>query len=210
LTGRLFVARLSGMQIIGLTGGIGSGKSTVAGFLAELGATVIDADQVGHEILDSDEPARWQVADAFGDDVVGANGTINRKKLGDVVFASPKALKQLNGIMHPKIDTAVLDRLQHYRQQGVKVVVIEAPLLVEAGWAGKVDHVWLTVAPQEVVLKRLEALGIPRAKALARIDAQLTDEERRRHAEAAIDTDCSLEELRRKVDRLWRGLQVDI
>jgi dephospho-CoA kinase len=89
-------------------------------------------------------------------------------------------------------------------------VVIEAPLLIEADWAGRVDHVWLTIAPQEVVLKRLEALGVSRDKALARISAQLSDAERRRHAGAIIDTDCSLDELRRKVDGLWRGLQVDI
>jgi dephospho-CoA kinase len=197
------------MQIIGITGGIGSGKSTMAGLLAELGATVIDADQVGHEILAIDEATRWQVMDAFGDDVAGENDTINRRKLADIVFSNPKELKRLNDIMHPKIDTAVLDRLQHYRQKGIKTVVIEAPLLIEAGWASRVDHVWLTVAPRQVVLQRLAELGMPEEKALARINSQLSDDERHKHAEVVIDTDCSLEELRQRVEKLWRKLQVD-
>ena len=129
------------MQIIGLTGGIGSGKSTVAGLLAGLGATVIDADRVGHQILAGDEPTRWQIIDAFGDDVVADDGAIDRRKLGDIVFANPRALEQLNAIMHPKIDTAVAEQLQHYRRQGVKVVIIEAPLLIETGRASITDHV---------------------------------------------------------------------
>jgi dephospho-CoA kinase len=197
------------MQIIGITGGIGSGKSTVAGFLAKLGATVIDADQVGHEILVTDEATRWQVMDAFGDDIAGAGDTINRQKLADIVFSNPKELKRLNDIMHPKIDTAVLDRLQHYRQKGIKMIVIEAPLLIEAGWAKRVDHVWLTVAPRGVVLKRLAGLGMSEEKALARINSQLSDKERRKHAGVVIDTDCDLAELQHKVEKLWRKLQVD-
>ena len=197
------------MEIIGITGGIGSGKSTVAGFLAELGATIIDADKVGHDIMATDEQTRWQVIDAFGNDVAGVGDTIDRSRLGDIVFANPQELKRLNQIMHPKIDTAVLDRLQHYRRQGIKAVIIEAPLLIEAGWADRVDHIWLTIAPRNVILQRLAGLGMPEEKALARINAQLTDDKRRRHAEVVIDTDCSLEELRKKAADLWRTHQVD-
>jgi len=206
LTARLLLARLCGMKIIGITGGIGSGKSTVAGFLAGLGVAVIDADGVGHEVLESDGEARRQVIDAFGEDIVAPDGRIDRKKLGDIVFGNPEALSRLNRIMHPRIDEVVEARLERYRRQGVEAIVIDAPLLVEAGWGKKVDRVWVTTAPEAVILKRLEQSGLSRDEATARIRSQLPDGERVKHADVVIDTDCSLDELKVRVGRIWREM----
>ncbi|HEX78944.1 MAG TPA: dephospho-CoA kinase [Dehalococcoidia bacterium] len=192
------------MKIIGITGGIGSGKSTVAGFLAEMGAVVIDADDIGHEILEKDGEARRQVIDTFGQSIVAHDGSVDRKKLGDFVFGNNEALLRLNEIMHPEIDKVVEVRLKEYRRQGVDRVVIEAPLLIEAGWGKKVDQVWVTTAPQAVILERLGKKGIPPAEAMARIYSQMADEERKKYADTVINTDCSLEELKEKASRLWR------
>jgi len=194
------------MKVIGLTGGIGSGKSTVSKFLAELEAVIIDADKVGHEVLENDSEAWQQVVDAFGRHIVTPDGEIDRKKLGRIVFKSPEALSRLNRIMHPRIYDAVKAQLGQHQKQGANVVVVEAPLLIEAGWTSLVDEVWVTTAPRATVLKRLEQMGLSRAESLARIRSQLPAKERVKHAEVVIDTDCSFEELKAKAGRLWQGL----
>lgn len=193
------------MKIIGLTGGIGSGKTTVAGLLHELGASVIDADKLGHKALEKGGPAYRQVASAFGPQILDAEGAIDRSKLAGIVFADPEALQRLNRITHPVIETMMEKRLQEYRNQGVKTAVIEAAVMLEAGRNTGMDELWVTVAPQEVVLKRIEGRGgIADNEARARIRAQLGNEERTRHADVVIDTDCSPEELKYKVEKLWR------
>jgi len=194
------------MRVIGLTGGIGSGKSTVSRFLAELGAVIIDADKVGHEVLENDSEAWQQVADAFGRHIVTPDGEIDRKKLGRIVFKSPEALSRLNRIMHSRIYDVVEPQLEQHQKQGANVVVVEAPLLIEAGWTSLVDEVWVTIAPQATILKRLEQMGLSRAESLARIRSQLPAKERVKQANVVIDTDCSLEELKAKVVKLWQRL----
>lgn len=194
------------MKIIGITGGIGSGKSTVAGFLARSGVAVIDADEVGHEVLEKDGEARRQVIAAFGQGIIASDGSIGRSKLGDIVFGNNEALSLLNKIMHPRIDKVVEARLEGYRRQGIDKVVIEAPLLIEVGWNARVDRVWVTTAPEAVILGRLEKLGMPRTEAMARIKSQMVDEERIKYADVVINTDCSLEELKEDASRLWRGI----
>ncbi|MDP2930927.1 MAG: dephospho-CoA kinase, partial [Chloroflexota bacterium] len=131
------------MKVIGLTGGIGTGKSTVSKFLVELGALVVDADKVGHEVFKPGTEAWREVVAAFGKKVLAANGDIDREKLGDIVFNTPESLARLNRIMHPRIKDAIEAQLEEYRRQGTKVVVIEAPLLIEAEWAPSVDEVWV-------------------------------------------------------------------
>ena len=194
------------MRVIGLTGGIGSGKSTVSKFLAELGAVIIDADKVGHEVLENDSEAWQQVVDAFGRHIVTPDGEIDRKKLGRIVFKSPEALSRLNWIMHPRIYDAVKTQLEQHQKQGANVVVVEAPLLIEAGWTSLVDEVWVTIAPRATVLKRLEQMGLSRAESLARIRSQLPAKERVKQANVVINTDCSLDELKVKVSKLWQRL----
>ncbi|MBA7667564.1 Dephospho-CoA kinase [subsurface metagenome] len=195
------------MKVIGLTGGIGSGKSTVSGFLAELGAVIIDADKVGHEALKPDTEVWREVVAAFGRQILTLDGDINREKLGEIVFRNPESLSKLNQIMHPRMYDMVKAQLEGYRKQGVGVVVLEAPLLIEANWTSLVDEVWVTVASESTVLRRLkEKFGLSEPESLARIHSQLTSEERVKHADVIINTDCALGELKAKVEELWQGL----
>jgi len=219
LTTPLSLVRLGGMKVIGLTGGIGSGKSTVAQFLAELGATIIDADKVWHEALKPNTEIWREVVAAFGTEIVTPNGEIDRKKLGKIVFANPEALARLNKIVHPRIYSMVKTQIEQYRRQGVRVVVFEAPLLIdvpllmkagEPSLLGEVDEVWVTVAPESTVLRRVkEKFRLSEAEILARVHSQLSSEERVRQADVVIDTDCALTELREKVRALWRKLTLD-
>ena len=193
------------MKVIGLTGGMGSGKSTVSQFLKELGAVIIDADKVGHEAFEPDTEAWREVVAAFGRQILTPNGEIDRNRLGEIVFANPQALARLNKIVHPRIYTRVKAQIEGYRQQGVEVVVLEAPLLLEAGWTSSVDEIWVTIAPESTVLKRLKKkLGLSEPQSLARLRSQLSSEERVKQADVTINTDCSLGELKAKVKELWQ------
>ena len=196
------------MKVIGLTGGIGSGKSTVSQFLAEMGAVIIDADKVGHEAFSPDAEGWCEVLAAFGEQVLTPTCEIDRKKLSEIVFNNPDALSRLNDIMHPRIMERVKARLAEYRQQSVEVAVIEAPLLIEAGWSALVDEVWVTIAPESTVLRRLkERSAMSEEEALSRIRSQLTSEERVKHADVVINTNCDLAELKSRVKELWQGLR---
>ena len=199
------------MKVIGLTGGIGSGKSTVSRLLAELGAVIIDADKVGHEAFKPNTESWHEVVAAFGRQVLTPTGEIDREKLGAIVFDNPESLAQLNRIMHSRMYDIIKVQLEKYRQQGVPVVVLEAALLLEADWTPQVDEVWVTVAPEATVLKRLmERTELSEQQSLARIRSQLPAEERLKHADVVIDTDCSLDELKAKVEDLWEGRAFDI
>ena len=192
------------MKVIGLTGGIGSGKSTVAQFLTEMGAIVLDADKIGHEVLKPRGEAWKQVVNEFGRDIVAANGEIDRAKLGNIVFHNPEAMQRLNRRIHPIIDNLVNARLEEYRRQGVDEVVLEAAVILEAGRASQVNELWITVAPEATVLKRImERTGISEQEARARIQSQLSNEERIKQANVVIDTDCSLDELKNRVLQVW-------
>ena len=197
------------MKVIGLTGGIGSGKSTVSQFLVELGAVILNADEVGHEAFKPDTEIWRKVVAAFGRQILTPDGNIDRKKLGEIVFGNPESLSRLNQIMHPRLYALVKAQLEEYRRQGVAVAVLEAPLLIEAGWTSLVDEVWVTTAPKATVLKRLEErTGLSQAESLTRIRSQLPSAERVRHADVVINTDCDLDEVKAKVKELWKGLQV--
>jgi len=198
------------MKVIGLTGGIGSGKSTVSQFLAELGAVILNADEVGHEVFKPDTEIWRQVVAAFGRQILTPNGNIDRKKLGNIVFGNPESLSRLNQIMHPRMYALVKVQLEEYRRQGTRVVVLEAPLLLEAGWTPLVDEVWVTTAPEATVLKRLEErTGLSQAESLVRIRSQLSSAERVRQADVVINTDCDLDELKSKVKELGQRLELD-
>ncbi len=195
------------MKVIGLTGGIGSGKSTVSRFLAELGAVIIDTDKVGHEAFQPDTDLWREVIAAFGTEVLKPNGEIDRHKLGEMVFGNPEQLSRLNQIMHPRIYDMVKAQIEDYRRRGVEVVVVEVPLLIEADWAPLVDEVWVTVAPEATVLKRLlERSSLSREESSARIRSQLPLEERTKHADVVLNTDCSLDEVKTKIKEQWERL----
>lgn len=194
--------------IIGLTGGILSGKSTVAQMLVEKGAGHIDADKMGHEAYEPHTKTWQKVIDAFGTGILKENEEIDRQKLGDIVFNDPESLARLNRIVHPQIGRLVVEELEKLRSKGVDVVVIEAILLIEARWTNIVDEVWVTVAPEETVLKRLQnRSGLSEEQARARIRAQLSSEERAKYGDVVINTDCDLSEVRAMVDELWQRLQ---
>ncbi|MFC1913874.1 dephospho-CoA kinase [Chloroflexota bacterium] len=196
------------MKIIGLTGGIGTGKSTVAQFLAEMGAAVIDVDKVGHKALKPGSDVFQQIVAAFGKEIINADGDIDRAGLGRMVFSSPQARKRLNEIIHPAMYNMVTARLEKYRKQGVKVVVLDAPLLLDAGWENLADVVWVTVADETTVVERLkERSGLSADEIKARIRSQPPSEERVKHADAVIDTRCTPDKLKAKVKELWQRLK---
>ena len=197
------------MYVIGLTGGIGSGKSTVAAMLGELGAVVLSADLTGHEVYLPGRPAWQEIVDAFGREVVAEDGTIDRAKLRDIVFAGPKQLARLNSITHPRMKELMREKLAALEGEGVRVAVLEAALLFDAGWDDLTDEVWVTVAPPDVAARRAsERTGIPVEQVMERIQkAQMSEEERGRRSQIVIDNGGSVKETRGKVEREWRRLQ---
>ena len=191
---------------IGLTGGIGSGKSAAAKILAELGAPAIDADKVGHEIYQPGAPAYRELIDAFGGGILAADRTIDRRKLGPIVFADPAALKRLNAIVHPKMFARMGEMVAAMRRSGeARPIVIEAAILIEANWQPLFDEIWLVSASRQQVVARVERdRGLKPEQTEARIRTQLSDDERRKYATTVIRNDGTLEELRAAVTRLWR------
>jgi len=192
------------MFVIGLTGGILSGKSTIAQILAEKGAAVIDADKLAHEAYKPGTKLNNALVDEFGPDIRKADGSIDRKKLSDIVFSDKRALARLNRIVHPLIKDIARTKIQSYRKKGVPVIVLEGALLIEAGWTDLADEVWVVLVPPEVAVARLkERGGLSEDEARARIQAQITSSERTKYADVIINTDCSLPEVRAQVDKLW-------
>ena len=194
------------MRTVGLTGGIGSGKSSVAGILAELGAFVVDADRVGHDVYRPGTVGWNRVVAAFGESVIGADGSIDRKALGAMVFSDQRKLARLNAIVHPLIRDAVRDRVaQALAERSDRPVVVEAALLIEAKWYELVDEVWLVTASAPQVMQRVtNDRGMDRAAVHARIAAQLGDDERRKVADVVIVNDGTIDDLRRRIESLWR------
>jgi dephospho-CoA kinase len=196
------------IPVIGLTGGIGAGKSTVTQMLEELGAAVIDADQVGHQIYLPDLPAWREIVATFGQTVLNADRTINRQALGKLVFADPEALHTLNRIVHPKMFDRMAELIAELRAHGgMKAIVVEAAVLIEANWMPLVDQVWVVVASEAVVVNRLaKQRHLSPKQVRTRIAAQLSNDERLRHAHMVIRNDGSLDEVRTAVLQAWDPL----
>ncbi|MBI5284239.1 MAG: dephospho-CoA kinase [Chloroflexi bacterium] len=193
--------------VIGLTGGIASGKSVVSQMLAEHGALVIDADRVGHEAYAPGSGCYQAVIEAFGRDIAGEGGEIDRKALGAKVFGNAAERKRLEGIVWPWMRETMEGRLAGLRAEGVPVVVLEAAVLIEAGWIPIVDQVWLVLVSPGVARERIMSRnGLTAEQADARINAQLTNDERRKHARVVIDNSGTLAELRERVDGEWDRL----
>jgi dephospho-CoA kinase len=195
------------MLTIGLTGGIGSGKTTASKILLELEAPVIDADKVGHAIYEPGGPAYADMLAAFGNGILAPDRTIDRKKLGPIVFADPQALKRLNSIVHPKMFMRMREMVEAMRAAGErKPIVIEAAVLIEANWQPLFDEIWLVEASKERVIERVERdRGLKPAQSEARIMAQLPDEERRKYAATVITNDGTVAELDSKMKKLWQN-----
>jgi dephospho-CoA kinase len=193
------------MLTIGLTGGIGSGKSTVAQILGEFGAPILDADKVAHTTYAPGGPAYDAVIAAFGADIVALDRTIDRRKLGAIVFGNPEQLNRLTSIVWPATSDGIRRKIAELRASGSKLpIVVEAAILIEANWQPLFDEIWLVRAPREQVLSRIEIQrGAKPSETEARINAQLSDEERTRHASLIIENNGSLEELRELLKEVW-------
>jgi dephospho-CoA kinase len=186
---------------IGLTGGIGSGKSTVSALLAERGAVIVDADRIAREVVERGTPGLAAVVAAFGDGVVGPDGALDRPALAAVVFADPESRARLDGIVHPLVRARATELAAAAPADAV--VVHDIPLLVETGQAGRYELVLVVRADPEVRVARLEQRGLTEADARARIAAQATDEQRAAVADVVLDNSGTRAELAAQVDRFW-------
>ena len=189
------------MLKVGLTGGIGSGKSAVARLLASYGAVVVDADRIAREVVEPGTPGLAAVVEAFGPEVLAPDGSLDRPALAAVVFADPEARRRLDAIVHPLVRrrSAELDA----SAPRDAVVVHDVPLLVETGRWHPYDLVLVVEADREIRVARLVGRGLSAEDARARIAAQATDEQRRAVADAVLDNSGTLEELAAQVDRFW-------
>jgi dephospho-CoA kinase len=198
------------MVVIGLTGGIAAGKSTIAQELARLGAAVIDADKVGHEVYAPGTEGWRLVREAFGERVVAPDGTIDRRALGAIVFADPAQRDRLQAIVWPLIKRMIAERIAELRRaNAAPAAVVEAAVLLEARWEDLMDQVWVVIVPPEVAIARLVARnGLTPEQARARLAAQLSNEERARRADVVIDNARPLDETLAQVRQLWQQLAV--
>ena len=189
--------------LIGLTGNIACGKSAVAKMLAELGADVIDADRLVHQLMEPGTEGWQAILHRFGPSIQRPNGTIDRKTLGEIVFRDAAALADLEAILHP----ATRRLAEGMIAASVRpVVVLEAIKLVEAGWRQHVDSVWVIVCPRERQIERLmRDRGLNRAEAELRVDAQAPVSKKLEHADVVIDNGGTLEDTRRQVEIAWRA-----
>jgi len=191
---------------LGLTGGIASGKSTVAGFLAEAGAVVLDADRLAHAAIAPGGGAYGAVVERFGSGILDEDGRVDRARLGAVVFADPGARAELERIVHPHVMAELRRRIEELRARGVGgVVVFDAALIVEAGAEREMDGLIVVGCSRETQIARLmQRSGLSRDEALARVDAQAPLERKLAAADWIIDTETGLEETRRQAHRLYR------
>lgn len=196
-------------RTFGLTGGIASGKSTVAGMFAELGAKVIDADRLGHELIRSPLPAYHEIVRHFGFEILDPQGEVDRKRLGAIVFSDPQELRYLNSIVHPRVVERVEQLATAYHLQDSRaLVLVEAALHYEAGIADRFAKMIVAWCRPEQQLERLIAkTRLPREEAERRIAAQMPAEEKRRRADYVIDCSRDLEETRAQVGELFLKLQ---
>ena len=168
------------------------------------GASIISADQVGHEAYTPNTEAWEQVVVAFGDDILQEDGEIDRKKLGAIVFSDPGQLEKLNQIMHPRMARMVADKIEVLRSQGVDVVVVEAALLFEAGWDSLVEEVWVTDSSEQIVIERLKQRnGMSEEEASKRIRYQMDRAERLERSDVVIDNSSDMAGLKNAIKELW-------
>jgi len=197
------------MYTIGLTGGIGTGKSVVAQILEDQGAVILNADRVGHEVYLPGRPAYDDIVAEFGPDVVADDGSIDRKKLGPIVFSSPDKLARLNAITHPRMKEMMREKLAEAARTGAEMAVLEAALLFDAGWDDLTDEVWVTVVDGETAARRAsERSGIPVEQVLERIQkAQMASDERIRRSDVVIDTGGTIEDTKQRTLEAWSKLR---
>ena len=194
------------MRVIGLTGGIGTGKSEVSRILQKLGALVINADCLGHATYRPKTDTWQRIVDTFGEEVVNEEGEINRKRLGEIVFSEPEAKAKLDSITWPEIAKLARRRIESLRSQETDTIVFEAAVLIEAGWDSLVDEVWVTYSPRNTVIDRLKKRDrLPTEEINSRINAQVPLGEISKERQITIDNTSTLEELNARVKFLWES-----
>ena len=183
------------MIVIGLTGGIASGKSTVSGELSRQGVPIFDADQNARDAVAKGSKGLAMVVEAFGNEYLTAEGELNRPKVSELVFRDKRALKTLEGILHKIVWENAEGFLQAQQEQGAKLAVLDVPLLIETGWHKQVDKVWLVaVSRQQQIERAMLRSGMTEAEVVARINAQMSLEEKRKYADVVLDNSGSLEQ----------------
>lgn len=194
------------MSVIGLTGGIASGKSLVSATLRQLGAKVVDADEVARLVVEPGTAGLAEIRQIFGDKILNHDGSLDRKALGNIVFADPAKLKMLNEITHPQIFKYFKNEIDKFlKHKDYPALILDVPLLIESGYHRLVDEVWLVVVSKEVQVSRvMERDGISREQALQRISSQMTVEDKQKYADVIIDNSGSIEATREKVIGLWK------
>lgn len=192
------------MRVIGLTGGIGTGKSTVSRLLREMGVTVVDADEAARAVQAKGAEGLRLIVEEFGPEVLTPGGELDRARLAGVVFEDPEARRRLNDIVHPLVRRWMAERQVEAEERGDPVVVLDIPLLYESRGDAAFDAVLLVYAPKELQVRRLvEQRGMTEQEALARIAAQMPIEDKRRRTPHVIDNTGSLDDLRAEVRRAW-------
>lgn len=193
--------------VVGLTGGIGSGKSTVSQMLAARGAVIVDADVLAREVVEPGTDGFDEVVEAFGSEVVGADGEIDRPKLASIVFADPEKRKRLESIIWPRVGAGVAERMEQLRETDA-IVVLDVPLMAESPQGSRrfADAVIVVDAQPDTQLRHLEAKGVTNEEARSRMAAQISREERLKIADHVLSNDGSIEDLEGQVDELWQKL----
>jgi dephospho-CoA kinase len=197
------------MKVIGLTGNIGCGKSVVARMFEELGARVIDADRIARLVVDPGEPAWKEIVKTFGKEILNQDGTINRGRLGEIVFNDKEKRETLNGITHPRIIERIKELIEEAGRENVEVVIVEAALIVEkGGMKPLINDLIVVTADEKAQIRRLMGRDrFSREAALSRIRSQIPLSEKVGLATYVIDNSGTLEETRRQVEEVWKRIR---
>ena len=192
------------MITIGLTGGIATGKSLVSQLLEGHGGFLINADVIAHELYAPRTEGFSQIVSLFGEDILTPSGSIDRKKLGSVVFSDTSKMEALNSIIHPLIRHEVKTRISDLYEQNCSVVILEAALLLEAGWQDLVDQIWVVISERNTVISRLSVRNaLSREESLKRIQAQMPQDERLKFADVVIENNGNIDSLSANIKKLW-------
>ncbi|MDO4369852.1 MAG: dephospho-CoA kinase [Clostridia bacterium] len=198
---------VNNVYVVGITGGIGCGKSMAAAYLAELGAIHIDADGISRALTARDGAALEQIRRIFGDSVFSEDGSLNRRALGDLVFSDPAAKRALEGVIHPLVQRIAMDKIEESGKNGARVAVLNVPLLFETGMDVLCDETWTLTAPADVQLARvMERDGLTREQAISRIESQMAMEDRNARATRVINSDRPIEKTRSELNQLYQQL----
>jgi dephospho-CoA kinase len=205
----LIVRSEKNLYIIGLTGGIASGKTTAANVLKKLGAVVLDADKVSRELVKKDEPAYEEIIDVFGKDILDKDGNIKRDELAEIVFNNNKLLTDLENIIHPRVIKAFHNKINEIKKKYPhKVIVMDVPLLIESNMHKMADEIWIVAVNKEEQIKRLiNRDNISYEEALRKIENQMSLEDKLKYADKVINTEKSIKETEKEIVNLWHNIK---